>query len=344
MKRKTFGLVVLLALVIIMPAAVFADDSVNQEVYPVAYLEALSDTELLEMFAPFARIVDMINQRYSTEFWHLLHFDVSTPDGRAGMIRILEETTLAEYEAALREQIALHAAIELRSRELIYTGQALLQDLDEMLAASEQVAQYVDMLISIEELAASYEASTGRQNTMSVLQYEAVTALLETAVLQYEAAAARFESAQLRNETAITALNNFMASIMPELEAVIQPFNQTRFIAQPRRIYNGRGWFTLHSVQSWTPSWMEWIYVSYTGRIDAPPYRAGTGILHVVYFQSFARQTPLQSAHLHIIVTGWLHFYIPGPGHWHGGGLVPNSPHREPNPVNQDLHFFTWES
>jgi len=78
------------------------------EIHCIEVLQTLSYDELHALFAPFARVIDIMNERYGvvdtgprqSSRW-IIQLCIHDPDGRAGMMHALSRETLAEFKGAM---------------------------------------------------------------------------------------------------------------------------------------------------------------------------------------------------------------------------------------------------
>ena len=78
------------------------------EIHCIEFLQTLNYNELYALFAPFARVIDIMNERYGiAEPGHMessrwmKQLCIHDPDGRAGMMHALSRETLAEFKGAM---------------------------------------------------------------------------------------------------------------------------------------------------------------------------------------------------------------------------------------------------
>ena len=100
MKKMAVVMFLSIIFAVCVPITVYAVVNDGSERLSVEYLETLTDDKLMELWMPFAYVVDMLNAQYATEYSWLIQLCVSVD--RGSIIHRLAYSTPAEYELTLR--------------------------------------------------------------------------------------------------------------------------------------------------------------------------------------------------------------------------------------------------
>ena len=100
MYKKLFVMLMALILTVGATAAVSASSELHHDGFgmDISYLEALSDDELLDFFAPFQAMVDELNELYGVD---MLPPSLEIPEIRANAARTISTMTVDEYRIVI---------------------------------------------------------------------------------------------------------------------------------------------------------------------------------------------------------------------------------------------------